>query len=133
MVGTLIPLLGATIPLFALFIVFSLPAVIVFIVLRYKANRSRMLQETILKLAEKGHPIPDRLLEGNFGDSPRGLNDNWQKQPPLHKGIIMIAIGAGLIIMLLSMGISAWGSGLIPLLAGVGYLIIWKLEDRNLG
>lgn len=115
------------IPILALLLVFGLPPAIVFIVLRYKTIRARMLQETILKLAENGHPIPERLLEGNIGES----SGNWEKKPPLHKGIILTAVGAGLIVMLLTMGMGSWGAGLIPLLMGLGYLIIWKLEEKN--
>ena len=49
--------LATLISIVALLLVFGLPPIIVFIVLRHKANRARMLQETILKLAEKASPF----------------------------------------------------------------------------
>lgn len=120
-------LIGALVPIIALLLIFGMPVVIVISVLRHKANRARLLQETILKLAEKGHPIPQQLLEGNIGES----GGDWRKKPPLHKGIVLTAVGSGLITMLLSMNNRAWGAGMIPLLMGIGYLIIWRLESRN--
>jgi hypothetical protein len=44
-------------------VVFGLPLLLVAIVLLYKHRRMRMTHETIMRLAEKGIPVPPELLE----------------------------------------------------------------------
>ena len=99
-------------------VVFGLPLLLVAIVLLYKHRRMRMTHETIMRLAEKGIPVPPELLE-----PPR------QRSSGLRGGLVLIALGAGLSIYFLERG-GAWSIGLIPGFMGVALLIAWAIESK---
>lgn len=113
---------NAIIPVAGIIMTFSMPVIIVIAILVYKAHRASLIHETVARLVEKGLPIPPEL----FADKPEN------EKSVLQKGVLLIALGAGLIVMFLTQeGTHApWGIGMIPLLIGVGYLIVWKLEKR---
>jgi Domain of unknown function (DUF6249) len=108
----------------AVILVFGTPVIIVIAILIHKARRTQRIHQTVVALAEKGLPIPPDL----FVDRPSADSTS-----PLHKGVVLIAVGVGLTIFFLSMPDrhGAWGVGMIPLLIGVGYLIVWKLEGKK--
>jgi hypothetical protein len=118
--------MGGVVALLAVVLVFGTPIIIVIAILVHKAARTRRIHQTVVALAEKGLPIPPDL----FVDRPSPDNSS-----PLHKGVILIAVGAGLTIFFLSLPNrhAAWGVGIIPLLIGVGYLIVWKLGRQEAG
>ena len=99
-------------------VVFGLPLLLVAIVLLYKHRRMRMTHETIVRLAEKGIPVPPELL-----DPPR------QRTSGLRGGLVLIALGAGLSIFFMERG-GPWSIGLIPGLMGVALLVAWAIESR---
>ncbi|PRC92362.1 DUF6249 domain-containing protein [Solimicrobium silvestre] len=124
------------VPIVAIIMSIGTPVAIVMAILHYKAKRNQMLHETIQQLAQKGLPIPRELLNGvaNNSDSNKSDFDNPGKKSALSKGIILIAIGIGMSIMFYVLPDrinNAWGVGMIPLLMGIGYLLIWKLENRD--
>jgi hypothetical protein len=100
-------------------VVFGLPLLLVAIVLFYKQRRMRITHETILRLAEKGIPVPPELLE-----PPRTRSSG------LRGGLVLIALGAGLSIFFLERG-GPWSIGLIPGLMGVALLVAWAIESRE--
>jgi hypothetical protein len=79
-------------------------------------------QLIIRNLIEKGQEIPKELMASS---SKPGRSD-------LHKGVILIALGTGVIIVLrsLEIGNNYWTIGLIPMLLGIGYLISFKFVNR---
>jgi predicted permease len=79
----------------------------------------RMTHETIVRLAERGIPVPPELLE-----PPR------QKASGLRGGLVLIALGAGLSIFFMERG-GPWSIGLIPGLMGVALLIAWAIESKT--
>lgn len=100
--------------------VFGSPVVIVIAVLMFRLSRARELHNTIRQLAEKGIPIPPQLFEES-NDARR----------PLRAGVALIALGLGLIVAFLTSDNAAlWGVGTIPLLVGVGFLVVWRLENQ---
>lgn len=100
--------------------VFGTPVIIVISVLLYKWMRERELHRTIRALVERGQPLPPELFQEREG-----------KKSPLHNGVLLVAIGLGLIIMFLNGDDpQQWGIGAIPLLVGLGYLLVWRLENR---
>ena len=99
-------------------VTFGMPLLLVAIVLVYKHRRMRMTHETIVRLAEKGIPVPPELLE-----PPR------QRSSGLRGGLVLIALGAGLSIFFLERG-GPWSIGLIPGLMGVALLIAWAIESK---
>ncbi|MEP7084284.1 MAG: DUF6249 domain-containing protein [Betaproteobacteria bacterium] len=108
----------------AVLLVFGTPIIIVIAILVHKSRRTQRIHQTVVALAEKGLPIPPDL----FVDRPA-----YDSSSTLHKGVVLIAVGLGLIFFFLSMTErrGPWGVGMIPLLIGVGYLIVWKLESKD--
>ena len=116
--------MGGVVALIAVILMFSTPIIIVIAILVHKARRTRASHETVVRLAEKGLPIPPDL----FVDKPPE-----DMRSSLHKGVVLIAVGLGLTIFFLTLPDRnvPWGVGMIPLLIGVGYLIVWWLETRK--
>ena|SRR5438132_4012360 len=116
--------MGGIVALLAVILVFGTPIIIVIAILIHKARRTRALHDTVVRLAEKGLPIPPDL----FIDKP-----SEDMRSSLHKGVVLIAVGLGLVIFFLTIPDrhAPWGVGMIPLLIGVGYLIVWWLESRK--
>lgn len=102
-------------------IVFLCPVAIVAVVLVFRQRRHAMLHKTLTTMIEKGTPIPPELLRPEM------------KQPKsdLRRGVVLIAVGLGIAGFLLAQKENAWGVGLIPLLIGVGYLVVWKLDPNR--
>ena len=100
-------------------VVFGLPLLLVTIVLLYKHRRMRITHETIVRLAERGIPVPPELL-----DPPRPRTSG------LRGGLVLVALGAGLSIFFLERG-GPWSIGLIPGLMGVALLVAWAIENKE--
>jgi len=90
-----------------------------------RSRRARMLHETLRLMIEKGQPIPPDLLQFSEG-SRRPRND-------LRNGLILIAVGVGLGILLLAQSDADWPIALIPLLMGVAFLVARKMEANPNG
>ena len=116
--------MGGAVAMLAVILVFGTPVIIVIAILVHKARRTQRIHQTIVALAEKGLPIPPDI----FVDKPSADSTS-----PLHKAVILIGTGAGLTVFFLSMPDrnTPWGIGMIPLLIGLGYLIVWKLEGKK--
>ena len=74
---------------------FGLPLLLVAVVLYYKHRKVQMNHETILRLAEKGLPIPPELME-----PPRTGNAG------LRGGLVLVALGFAC-----SVYFAGWGPG----------------------
>jgi hypothetical protein len=104
----------------------SSPLLLVWLVLHYKQRRERLLQETILKLAAAGQPVPSQLL----------LNPPRDPLADIRTGLILVAIGVALYFFMHAEG-GPWSISIIPLLVGVAYLVTWAIgrtgiaSDRN--
>lgn len=99
---------------------FGLPLLVIAIVLFYKHQRNRLHQETILKLAEKGLPVPPELLRLPASrPSPKG-------------GLVLLALGVALSFFFWQMG-QPWSIGLIPGLMGIALLAAWKIDSARSG
>jgi hypothetical protein len=109
------------IPIVGMLVSFGLPVLLVAIILYYKHRRQRMAHETIMKLAEKGLPVPPELLE------PPGPRMPYSG---LRGGLVLVGLGIALGIFLQEIG-GPWSIGLIPGLMGVALLIAWKIETRE--
>ena len=100
-------------------VTFGLPLLIVAIVLLYKQRKAQITHETIVKLAEKGLPVPPEL----FDPRPR-------RRSGVRGGLVLIALGIGLSIYFLERG-SGWSIGLIPGLMGVALLFASWIESKT--
>lgn len=96
----------------------ALPLLLVAIVLFFRHKRHRLHHETLVRLAEKGVPVPLELL------APPAA-------PPSPKaGLVLVALGAALGLFFWQMG-KPWSIGLIPGLMGVAYLVAWRHDARR--
>jgi hypothetical protein len=100
---------------------FGLPVALVALILWFKHRKLRMTHETILRLAEKGLPVPAELVQA----------------PPnrtagLRGGLVLVGLGIALAIFLAEVG-APWSIGLIPGLMGAGLLVAWAIESRQSG
>jgi Domain of unknown function (DUF6249) len=90
-----------------------------------RRRRNKMLHETIRAMIEKGVPIPPELLT-----SPGPLRRRREKSD-LRSGLVMLAIGFGVMVMFSAMHSHAWALGFIFVLIGGALLITWKLEKKD--
>ena len=108
----------ALVAIVAMTVSFGLPLAIVAVILIYKHRKAQLNHETILRLAEKGLPIPPELME-----PPRRGNAG------LRGGLVLLALGIALSVFFAGWG-PGWSIGLIPGLMGAALLIAWKIENK---
>ena len=123
-------------------LVFFVPLLIIVLLIWYKVRKNRMLNETMLKLAEKGVVPPAEAmasLDANrapLGPSTTPLYEQAKLirqrtvASDLRKGIILAAIGLALTFFSMLDDGSPNSVGLVLLFLGIGYFILWYLEDR---
>jgi hypothetical protein len=99
---------------------YAVPVVILAVVLFFKHRRLRMLHETLRAMIEKGIPVtPEVIAALKLQSNPRG-----QRMCYLLPGLIFLAVGIGLMV-------NSGRGGLIPLLIGVAFLIVWQVDKRS--
>ena len=106
--------------------IFGAPVAIVIMVGIFSMIATRMRQRTIRMMVEKGQPVPAELL----APAVRGV----RRRSDARRGVVWTMVGLGLMIWLAAVNDwegGAWSFGLIPFLIGLGYLIVWKLEDKK--
>lgn len=117
-----VDLLEAAIPLLGILMVFGMPIVIVLAVLRYRANRQKSINEMVLKLADKGQPIPPELF----------LEAGRKRKSDVSSGLSLVGAGIGLMgFFWFADAEEAMGIGFIPLMIGAGQLVAWKIEQSR--
>jgi hypothetical protein len=106
--------------------IFGAPVAIVVMVGIFSMIATRMRQRTIRMMLEKGQPVPAELLV----PATRGI----RRRSDVRRGVVWTMVGLGLMIWLAAVNDwegGAWSFGLIPFLIGLGYLIVWKLENKK--
>ena len=106
---------------FVPFVVFIAAVVIVFLVLFFNYKKTQSLHRIIYKSVETGAPIPLDLL--TKAASGRKVSD-------LKKGIVLISVGLGLILVLY-IEQRMWSVGFLPLIIGIGFLIVNSLDKKG--
>jgi hypothetical protein len=122
-----IPWIAVPIVLIVFLTIFGLPVAVVGIILYFSFSRNRAMHKTVRMMVEKGQPVPEALL--NPPPVVRQRSD-------LRRGIILLSIGAGLVVLLGALNDwegGAWSIGMIPFLIGLGYMLVWKLDTRHEG
>lgn len=129
------------------FLVFLTPILIIALVVWYKVRRSRMQNETVLKLAEKGivpsietlQTVGSARADASLAHAASALPPAQQMQvlarraawSDLRKGIVMGTIGLALAVHgIIDDGQPGW-LGLVLLFVGLGYVALWYFEDRQ--
>ena len=106
--------------------IFGAPVAIVVMIGIFSLIATRMRQRTIRMMVEKGQPVPAELLAPEVR--------RVRRRSDMRRGVIWTMVGLGLIIWLAAVNDwegGAWSFGLIPFLIGLGYLIVWKLENKK--
>lgn len=111
-------------PVLALMVLFIAPVVIVYFVLRHRRNETDTRLKAALDFAQRGQPVPPGVLIEQRVRRP-GVGD-------LRAGMVLSSIGVGAVLFALTLPRHvAWGLGLLPLFAGIGFLVTWKLGQKN--
>jgi hypothetical protein len=105
----------------ALLASFGMPIIITAIVLWHITRKTRLAHDTLLKLADKGAPIPPGLLPEPQPRSPAS---------DFRTGVVLLGAGIGLALLLWEIH-APMGVGAIPALMGIGYIIAWKVEKKE--
>jgi hypothetical protein len=127
-------------------VVFLTPLLAIALILAYRMRKAKMQNETMLKLAERGivapveamtavatGTIPAHVAGGSAAPIERARelrrHAAWSD---LRKGVVMGAIGLGLTFYSVFEDRSANGIGLVLLFVGIGYVVLWWFEERQL-
>jgi hypothetical protein len=98
---------------------------VVAVPLYFGFRKERQRQETLRAIIDKGGAIPPELLTPAQGREDESRRDR-------RRGIILIAAALGIAGFLAVTGASKGiGIALIPMFIGVGYLVVWKLDQRG--
>lgn len=103
--------------------IFGAPVLIVAIIMYFGFSKNRMMHKTVRMMVEKGQEVPPALL----APAPPAQ----RKRSDMRRGIVLLMVGLGIMLFLGAVNDwsgGAWSIGLIPLLIGAGYLLVWKLE-----
>ena len=106
--------------------IFGAPVLIVMVIGIFALIGNRMRQRTIRMMVEKGQPVPAELLAPEVR--------RVRRRSDARRGVVWTMVGLGLMIWLAAVNDwegGAWSFGLIPFLIGLGYLIVWKLENKK--
>src|SRR6266850_2493742 len=106
--------------------IFGAPVLIVMVIGIFALIGNRMRQRTIRMMVEKGQPVPAELLAPEVR--------RVRRRSDVRRGVVWAMVGLGLMIWLAAVNDwegGAWSFGLIPFLSGLGYLIVWKLENKK--
>ncbi len=120
----------------------------------YKLRKTRLQNEALLKLAEKGVMPPaqavDTMMSGVTQDAAAsaGASTTASVATPvyqqaiiarrravwsdLRRGVILIAVGLSFVFYSMIENGSANWVGLVLLFLGIGYILLWWFEDRHL-
>jgi Domain of unknown function (DUF6249) len=126
---------------------FLVPLLVIILVIWYKMRKARMLNETMLKLAERGVVPPAEAMDAIGAARPqaamasgphtaslyeraRGIRARsvWSD---LRRGVILMAIGLAVQMCSMVEDGEASGIGLVLLFLGVAYVVLWYFEDRQ--
>ena len=111
----------ALVAMLGMVVSFGLPVLLVGMILWFKQRKLRMIHETVLRLAEKGLPVPPELLVPPSN-----------RRAGLRGGLVLVGLGVALSVFLEEVG-APWSIGLIPGLMGLGLLIAAWVESRSDG
>jgi hypothetical protein len=106
--------------------IFGAPVMIVIVIGIFALIGNRMRQRTIRMMVEKGQPVPAELLAPEVR--------RVRRRSDVRRGVVWAMVGLGMMIFFGAVNDwegGAWSFGLIPFLIGLGYLIVWKLENKK--
>jgi hypothetical protein len=136
----------AAIVFLAVLMVFLMPLLIVVLFIWYKLRKTRMQNEAMLKLAEKGVVAPAEAMSSIVA-TPGAMQNVPPSAVPLYeqarqlrkraawsdlrKGVVLLAVGLGLTFFSMLDDGTPNSIGLICLFLGIGYGALWFFEERQ--
>jgi hypothetical protein len=91
----------------------------VFVTLWHRRQVTEMRLKAMLDLAERGRDVPFELLA--VRPTKPGIVD-------LRLGMVLASIGIGALLFAFTLQEHpVWGLGLLPLFAGIGFLLTWRI------
>ncbi len=132
--------------------IFLTPVILLIGIVWYKLRKTRMQNEALLRLAEKGAMPPAQAVDAmTSGVMPTSVatgvagsastNSVYQGavaarsrvvRSDLRKGILLSAFGLSFVAYSMIQNGSANWLGLMLLFVGIGYIVLWWLEDRHI-
>ena len=138
----------ATMVVLIVAVVFLSPVLAIALILWFRMRKARMLNETMLKLAEKGVVPPADAMNALAGGNLAGALAAGPATAPLYeqaklirrraawsdlrKGVILAGFGLGLTFFSMLDDGTPNSVGLVLLFVGIGYLVLWWFEERQL-
>src|SRR5262245_56652265 len=107
--------------------IFGAPVAIVVMIGIFSIIATRMRQRTIRMMVEKGQPVPAELLAPEVR--------YVRRRSDVRRGVVWTMVGLGMMIFFGAVNDwegGVWSLGLIPFLIGLGYLLIWKLDKKDI-
>ena len=130
------------------FFVFLTPILIITLIIWYKVRKTRMLNDTMIRLAEKGVVPSAEALEAVAGGRQAATLQTGPTTAPIYmhakmlrtraawsdlrKGIFCAAVGLGFTFYSMLDDGTPNFIGLVLLFVGLGYLLLWYFEDRQI-
>jgi len=124
--------------------IFFAPVLAIGLILWYRMRKARMLNETMLKLAEKGIvPTPEAIgaLGGKPAAAAAAMAPYYEQAKQirrraawsdLRKGVLMAGFGVALSLHSLMTSRTPNVVGLVLLCVGLGFIVLWWFEQRHL-
>ncbi len=101
-----------------------IPIAIVAIVFYFRHRRLKMHHETMRAMIDKGVPIPPEMFAACRGELLLGGGDTRPGRCDARSGLILVAVGAGLLMF-------AGKVGWILVFIGAARLVLWLMDSRN--
>ena len=123
--------------------IFLTPVILLVGIIWYKLRKTRLQNEAMLALAEKGVVPPAQAADALAAGAPVAsvAPQVYQQAVALRKRVVWSDLRKGVILSMIGLGLSfyfitasgepSW-IGLILLFVGVGYVALWWLEGRHL-
>jgi RsiW-degrading membrane proteinase PrsW (M82 family) len=126
---------------------FLTPVILLVGIIWYKLRKTRLQNEAMLKLAERGvippsqaasavasgvPPMPPAASPAGFAFAQVVSARRRAVWSDLRKGVIITAVGLSFVFYSMLDSATANWVGLLLMFVGIGYLILWWLEDRHL-
>ena len=122
-------------------VVFFAPVLAIALILWFRMRKARMLNETMLKLAERGVVPSAEALDALAGGKPPAAVAPYYEQAKqvqrraawsdLRKGVLMSGFGLALSVYSLLDDREPNGLGLVLLFVGLGFVVLWWFEERR--
>jgi hypothetical protein len=123
--------------------IFLTPVILLIGIIWYKLRKTKLQNEAMLALAEKGVVPPAQAAEAlGAGASPASIAPQvYQQAVAMRKRVVWSDLRKGVILTMAGLALSFWsmtdsGSpnsvGLVLMFVGAGYVVLWWLEGRHL-